>query len=104
MEKLREFYCILMTLALAAHNNPDTPNRAMRNCASIMLKDSSHSREMRQFLSGLLRPYIDVTGQYLLAVRKIAELTEDSPLSYVLIKDEEGERWEVKNIPVQEKL
>lgn len=98
MEKLREFYCILMTLALAAHNNSETPGRAMRNCAAAMLKSGGHSKEMNQFLRGLLRPYIDVVGQYLLASRKIAELTEDSPLSYVLITDEEGERWEVPTV------
>lgn len=95
MEKLREFYCILMTLALAAHNTPNKPGRAMRDCAAAMLKSGGHSKEMEHFLRGLLRPYIDVVGQYLIAVRKIAELTEDSPLSYQLIKDEEGERWEV---------
>lgn len=103
MEKLREFYCVLMTLALAAHNNPDKPNKAMRNCAAIMLKHGGHSKEMISFLRGLLRPYIDVKGQYLLAVRKIAEITEDSPMDYVFIKDEEGERWLVPDTPVQEK-
>lgn len=92
MEDLREFYNILMTLALAAHSNPDKPGRAMRNCAAAMLKSGGHSTKMNHFLRGLLRPYIDVVGQYLLASRKVAEITEDSPLAYVLIK---GERWEV---------
>lgn len=102
MEDLREFYSILMTLALAAHNNPDKPGRAMKACAVAMIKSGGHSKNMHNFLLGLTRPYIDIIGQYLLAARKVSEITEDSPLSYVLIKDEEGERWEIPNTEQQE--
>ena len=98
MEDLLEFYGVLMTLALAAHQQPNKQATAMRNCAKQMLKNDDLSKNMRIFLRTMSQPVsffnrFDPVGHYLAAVRRVVAITEDSPLSYVFIKDEEGERW-----------
>lgn len=103
MEDLLEFYGVLMTLALAAHQQPDKQATAMRNCARKMLEHGGHSENMCRFLRTMSQPVsffnrFDPVGHYLAAVRRVSAITEDSPLSYVFIKDEEGERWMVPDM------